>query len=93
MRWFTIRTARMKDSSLRTTFEQHGLGTMQGLLAAHDRMFWHQGQWRTANDVRPDLLAWLTEQYDIADLKETWNLTMEAAIVVLIVVELVIMLR
>lgn len=35
-------------------------------------------------------MAWLTEQYDRAERKETWSITMEAAIVVLIVVEIVL---
>jgi len=37
---------------LRQTFEQHGIGTMQTLLAAPDRPFVHQGQPIDANRVR-----------------------------------------
>jgi len=35
------------------------------------------------------LLPWLTEQYDRAERKETWNLTMEAAITLLVGIEVV----
>lgn len=40
--------------------------------------------------IRTAALAWLTEQFDRAERKETWSLTMEAAIVVLIVFEIVL---
>lgn len=91
MRWFTIRSAKI-DPKLRETFEQHGMGTMQQFLVNQNMTFWHHGQWSTAANVRADFLAWLTERYDVDDLKETWNLTMEAAIVVLILVELALIL-
>ena|SRR5712692_899888 len=86
MRWFRIRKAKIAPD-LRQTLEQHGIGTMQTLLAAPDRLFVYRGQSASANQVRDDLLLWLTEQYDRAERKETWTLTMEAAIIVLIVVE------
>ena len=89
MRWFRIRKAKIAPD-LRQTFEQHGVGTMQSLLAAPDRLFVYQGQSASANQVRDGLLHWLTEQYDRAERKETWTLTMEAAIIVLIVVEIVL---
>jgi hypothetical protein len=85
--WFRIRKATI-DPALRQTFEQHGVGTMQTLLAAAGSTFVHQASHTTADGVRYTLLAWLTEQYDRAERKETWNLTMEAAIVVLIVLEI-----
>jgi hypothetical protein len=88
MRWFGIRRANI-DPALRQTFEQHGVGTMQTLLAAQDRQFVHLGQRLDANRVRDSLLPWLTEQYDRAERKETWNLTMEAAITVLVAVEVI----
>lgn len=91
MRWVRIRKAHI-DSKLRETFEQHGVGTMQQFLVSPDRDFLHQTRTINTYQCRTDLLAWLTEQYDLAERKETWNLTMEAAIVVLIVVELAIML-
>lgn len=38
---------------------------------------------------RASAAEWLTEQYDRAERKETWSITMEAAITVLVAVELV----
>jgi hypothetical protein len=88
VRWFRIRSAKI-DPALRETFEQHGVGTMQTLLAAPDRPFVHKGERIDANRVRDSLLPWLTEQYDRAERKETWNLTMEAAITLLVGIEVV----
>jgi len=89
MRWFQIRKATIPPE-LRQTFEQHGIGTMQNLLATPDRPFVYRGQISSVYQVREDLLRWLTEQYDRAERKETWTLTMEAAIIVLIVVEIIL---
>lgn len=91
MLWFRVRTANI-PADLRKTLEQHGVGTMQQFLVSPDRDFVHQGRLVNAHQYRDAILAWLTEQYDVTDLRETWNLTMEAAIVVLIVVELAVML-
>jgi len=88
MRWQPIRSASI-DPALRQAFEQHGIGTMQTLLAAPDRLFVCRGQSCSANQVRDDLLHWLTEQYDRAERKETWTLTMEAAITLLVAVEVI----
>ena len=84
MRWFRIRHANI-PVDLRTTFEQYGVGGVQSWqtrrrFAGEDP----EGQ------IRAAALAWLTEQYDRAERKETWSLTMEAAIVVLIVFEIVL---
>jgi len=91
MRWY-YRTAKI-DPDLRKTFEQHGLGTMQNLLAAHDRTFVHKGRGTNADGVRSDLLPWLTEQYQRAETWETWSLTMEVAITVFVLVEVIIAFR
>jgi len=88
MRWLGVRRAKI-DPVLRQTFEQHGIGTMQTLLAAQDRVFVHQGQRIDTNSVRDSLLPWLTEQYNRAERKETWNLTMEAAITLLVGIEVI----
>ena len=88
MRWLRVRRAEI-DPELRKTFEQHGIGTMQTLLAAPDRPFVHRGERIDANSVRDFLLPWLTEQYDRAERIETWNLTMEAAITLLVGIEVI----
>jgi hypothetical protein len=88
MRWFRIREAKI-DPELRETFERHGVATMQTLLATTN-WFWHKGQSLMAQNVNRDLLPWLTEQYDRAGRKETWSLTMEAAITVFVVTEVLL---
>ena len=88
MRWFHIRKAEI-DFELRETFEQHGVATMQAILATTN-YFQHKGQSLMAQNVLPDLLPWLTEQYDRAERKETWSLTMEAAITVFVVAEVLL---
>src|SRR5260370_1191655 len=88
MRWFQIRKAEI-DAELRGTFEQHGVATMQTLLATTN-YFQHKGNSLMARNVHDDLLPWLTEQYDRAERKETWSLTMEAAITIFVVVEVLL---
>jgi hypothetical protein len=78
MRWFTIRSAKV-DSELRKTFERYGTVGMQISLGDMNH-FVHQGRPMKADAVLESVLAWLTEQYDKADLKETWLITMEIAI-------------
>jgi hypothetical protein len=86
MRWLHIREANI-DQSLRETFEQHGVGTMQSNLAAGHYIV-HNKETTPIRDIMPDLLLWLTEQYDRAERKETWSLTMEVAIALFVFAEL-----
>lgn len=86
MRWFRIRKAEI-DPELRETFEQHGVATMQAILATTN-YFQHKGKSLMAQNVLTDLLPWLTEQYDRAERKETWSLTMEFAITLFVAIEL-----
>jgi hypothetical protein len=87
MRWFRIREASI-NPGLRETFERHGVGTMQSNLAVGHYIV-HDGQTIMIKDVMPDLLSWLTEQYDRAERKETWSLTMEVAITLFVFAELI----
>ena len=84
MRWFHVRKADI-PADLRTTFEQYGVGGVQS---------WQTRKQYAGEDpggkIRTAALSWLTEQYDRTERKETWSLTMEAAIVVLIVFEIVL---
>jgi len=88
MRWFRIRKATI-DPELRGTFEQYGPGGMQILLGTKN-FFKHQGREVTAVGKLDSLLPWLTEQYDRAERKETWSITMEAAITIFVAAELLI---
>jgi hypothetical protein len=85
MRWL-YRKATI-DPELRKTFEQYGVGTMQMLLATTN-YFQHKGTDIMAQQVRTDLLPWLTEQYDRAETKETWSMTTEFLITVFVLVEI-----
>jgi hypothetical protein len=88
MRWFRIRKANI-DPALRTTFERYGAATMQMILATTN-YFQHLDTQLMAQNVRDDLLPWLTEQYDRQERKETWSLTMEAAITIFVAAELLL---
>jgi len=88
MRWFRIRNAKV-DPELRETFERYGVATMQTILGTTN-WFWHKGKGLLAQNVSDDLLPWLTEQYDRAERKETWSLTMEAAITFFVVAEVLL---
>jgi hypothetical protein len=88
MRWFSIRRTEI-DPELRKTFERYGTVGMQIALGDMNH-FVHQGQTMKAQGrILDSLLAWLTEQYDRTDRKETWSLTMEIAITVFVLGELI----
>jgi hypothetical protein len=89
MIWFRIRRAEI-DPELRKTFERYGTVGMQIALGDMNH-FVHQGQTIKAQGRTLDsLLSWFTEQYDRAERKETWSLTMEFAITVFVLVELIL---
>jgi hypothetical protein len=85
MHRFRVRKADI-NPELRSTFERYGLGTMQNLLARAGQ-FRHLESLTNVSMVENDLLAWLTEQYDRAERKETWSLAMEAAITIFVIAE------
>lgn len=89
MRWIRIRKANI-DLSLRATFERYGSATMQVLLGGSSRWFYHEGTQQTVDSYREELLDWLTEEYDRADRHQTWSITMEAAITIFVLGELLI---
>lgn len=90
MRWIRIREAKGIDPDLRAIFEQNGVTVMQQLLAAGRATILYKRQWTNPWDVRESLMPWLTEQYDRAERRETWSLTMEVAITVFVLAELVL---
>jgi len=87
MRWFRIREAKI-DPDLRTTLEQYGVTVIQQVLSVASN-FRYKGKTIWVEEVREPVLAWLTERYDREQRKETWSLTMEVAITVLVAAELV----
>ena len=90
MRWFQIRKAKI-DPDLRETFERYGVVGMQVALSATNYIV-HNGQQVVVEKVVDSLLPWLTEQYDRAERKETWSLTMEVAITIFVAAELLLSL-
>ena len=84
-----VRKAKI-DADLRETFEQYGVAVMQQLLVNQDHVFIHKGDEKSARRVGSPLLLWLTEQYDRAERKETFNLLMEIAILVFVGVEMAV---
>ena len=87
MRWFRIRKATI-EPELRATLELYGVGSMQAILGRHTT-FWQQDRWHGAHDppYLKYVIDWLCEQYDRAERRETWTLTMEAAITVFVILE------
>jgi hypothetical protein len=88
MRWFSIRKAGI-DPELRKTFERYGRLTMQTMLATNSTMFRHQGSLFTVENHLVSLLSRLTEEYDKEEIYDTWLMTMEAAITIFVLSELV----
>src|SRR5262245_50952657 len=87
MRWFWIRKANI-DPTLRAAYEQYGVVSLQLEYAVKKYVRGMPDGVRTP--ARLDgaaLLAWLTEQYDRTERKETWGLTLEVVITVFIAVE------
>lgn len=88
MRWFGIRRAEISPD-LREAFERYGVNGMQVALSTSG--WFHHGRKVTpARDHCLELLPWLTEQYDRAERRETWLITMEASITVFVLAELIL---
>ena len=90
MRWLRIRKAQI-DPDLRETFERYGIVGMQVALSVTNYIV-HKGEHVLAEKVVDSLLPWLTEQYDRAERKETWSITMEVAITIFVAAELLLSL-
>jgi hypothetical protein len=88
MRWFYIRKAYI-DDDLRRTFEQYGAGSLQAILGGI-KYFTFKGVDTQIEKYSDEVLAWLTEEYDKADRKHTWSMTMEIAITIFVGAELTI---
>jgi hypothetical protein len=87
MRFFRIRAARIPDED-RHLFERYGSAVIGFMVAS--------GAAPRAEELRPvyftpertvSAVAWLTEQYDRAERKESWSILMEASITVFVLAE------
>jgi hypothetical protein len=90
MRWFRIRWAQISPSE-RQHFEELGTEIVRayftqgpGTVVYTDDRGRH-----TVNNLHEFMQLWLREQYDRAELKETWLITMEIAITVFVAAELI----
>lgn len=91
MRWFRIRRAALIPESERDLFERFGASVVSIILCSGfsgPQTTEPQRALYGNRETREHAEAWLTEQYDRAERKETWSLTMEAAITVFVAVEL-----
>lgn len=103
MRWFKIRKATIEDAD-REALERLGYSVAQLIFASrYDEIARDEAlagikitggttlnfglRMTLVNDKA--LTAWLTEQHDYEERRETWSLTMEAAITVFVLAELI----
>lgn len=89
MRWFRIRRAEI-DLRCRQRFEELGVEVVRAFLTQPPGVVVCEdegGKWTVAN-LREPMKPWLREQYDRAERKETWLITMEIAITILVAAEL-----
>jgi hypothetical protein len=86
MRWLQIREAKI-DPELRKTFDRYGVSSLQILLSTNTTAFRHQGSIYSVGKFETELLDWLTEKSDETERRETWSLSMEVAITVLVGIE------
>jgi hypothetical protein len=86
MRWFRIRRASIPET-VRTELERHGVAVMQQKVAFGGLNYYQPGN-DESRVYHGTTMSWLTEQYDRAERKETWQITMEVAVTVLVAAEL-----
>ena len=89
MNWFRVKKADI-DPEIRRVFEERGAETVRTLLPNEGlEMSLPNGKTLRVYDLRKPMLLWLKEQYDREERKETWLITMEAAITIFVAAELV----
>ena len=88
MRWFCIRTADIPERD-RELFERYGT-TIIGAVLAGSSPRGIELQSIPASGKVDTAAKWLTEQYDRAERRETWLITMEAAITLFVFTEVVL---
>ena len=89
MRWLHIRKADI-DLYYRQHFEELGVEIVRAYFTQPNGVVvWkdEKGDWPVAA-VKDPMRLWLREQYDRAERKDTWLMTMEIAITILVAFEL-----
>ena len=92
MRWFRIRKANI-DQNFRDHFEEFGVEIVRAYFTQPvGTPIWRDAgeSVTTVQDVRQPMQLWLREQYDRAEKKETWLITMEIAITLFVFFELIV---
>ena len=82
MKWFGIKEADISPGA-RALFEERGPDTVRALLPMGPGTTFtvdEDGHPITVGDLREEMQRWLKEQYDRAERRETWLITMEVAI-------------
>jgi hypothetical protein len=72
-------------------YEQYGKNVMQVILATTNYLV-YKGKNVSAVDIVDSLLPWLTEQHDRDERRETWLITMEVSITILVLGEVMLAL-
>jgi len=90
MRLFRVRKASIPEE-WRSVFERFGVNVIGGVLGGGFNPRALEIQPVYNNDaVRGYALQWMTEQYDRAERKENWMITMEAAVTIFVLFELIV---
>jgi len=90
VRWFSIRKASIQPR-YRQHFEELGVEIVRAYFTQPNGVIvWEDdgGRW-TVGALHEPMQFWLREQYDSAERKDTWLMTMEIAITILVAAELV----
>ena len=90
MRWFRIRKATILPR-YREHFEELGVEIVRAYFTQPiGVVVWEDdgGKW-TVHALHEPMQLWLREEYDRPERKETWLITMEIAITILVAAELV----
>ena len=91
MRWIGVRKANI-EKNFRDHFEEFGVEIVRAYFTQPiGTPIWRDAgkSVTTVQDARQPMQSWLREQYDRAERKETWSLTMEIAITVFVAAEVV----
>ena len=91
MRWFKIEQATI-DPKLRKDFEMNGVMTVQMALANKGTgVIFQDGIAQVLGaHAAAQAALWIAEQHRKSERKETWSLTMEVAITILVAFELIV---
>jgi hypothetical protein len=92
MKWFGVRKAAIPKDD-RELFERYGATVIAMYFATgFDPKVPELNRMYRDSTIREYAARWLTEQYDRAERKETWSITMEFSITVFVLVEMILSL-